>query len=112
MLYPSDFIAPGYLALETMFPILPASINIVTNQRHGSKKDGSRTKPSDCPSGTLPISEAKKRFGLDHETVEALKDGVGADAPTWTGVAPNGDIWVGTRDGKGRKEGNISDYEY
>lgn len=68
------------------------------------------SKPDDCPAGTLPIDKAKKPFGLDHDDVETIKDGVGAGPKTWTGIAPNGDIWVGTPDGKGRPEGNIGDF--
>ncbi|WP_234413398.1 RHS repeat-associated core domain-containing protein [Stenotrophomonas sp. ZAC14D2_NAIMI4_7] len=75
-------------------------------------KTGDAAKPKNCPTGTLPIDTAKKKFGLDHDAVETIKDGAGAGANTWTGIAPNGDIWVGTPDGKGRDEGNISDYGY
>lgn len=62
--------------------------------------------------GTLPIDKAKNPFGLDHDAVETIKEGAGASSPTWTGIAPNGDIWAGTNDGKGRKEGNTGDYGY
>ncbi|MET4679527.1 RHS repeat-associated core domain-containing protein [Stenotrophomonas rhizophila] len=77
-----------------------------------NQKDGSASKPNNCPTGTLPIDKAKKPFGLDHDAVETIKEGAGASPATWTGIAPNGDIWVGTNDGRGRQEGNIGDYGY
>lgn len=75
-------------------------------------KTGDGAKPKNCPTGTLPIDKAKKKFGLDHDAVETIKDGAGAGPNTWTGIAPNGDIWVGTPDGKGSDGCNIGDYGY
>ncbi len=73
-------------------------------------KDGSESKPKDCPTGTLPIDQAKGKFGLNHGDVEAIKDNVDAAPTTWTGIAPNGDVWVGTPDGSGTNEGPFRDY--
>jgi RHS repeat-associated protein len=73
-------------------------------------QDGSESKPSNCPSGTLPIDQAKGKFGLSHQDAEDIKVGVIAGPQTWTGIAPNGDVWVGTPDGKGRNEGRFSSY--
>jgi hypothetical protein len=73
-------------------------------------KDGSGSKPNDCPAGTLPIDVAKKKYGWDHDDVEGIKYGVNAAPDTWTGIAPDGVIWVGTPDGSGRSEGHYGEY--
>lgn len=73
-------------------------------------KDGSESKPDNCPTGTLPIDQAKGKFGLDKDDVHTIKKGVNAGPATWTGIAPNGDVWVGTPDGKGTNGGSFSDY--
>jgi RHS repeat-associated protein len=73
-------------------------------------KDGSASKPSECPTGTLPINEAKGKFGLSHDDAETIKHGVRGKSTTWTGIAPNGDVWVGTSDGKGTNEGPFGTY--
>ncbi len=59
---------------------LDSLTNWVMNQN-----DGSESKPSNCPSGTLPIDKAKKKLGLDKDGVHDIKDGVCADPRTWTG---------------------------
>ncbi|WP_353075658.1 RHS repeat-associated core domain-containing protein [Stenotrophomonas sepilia] len=91
---------------------LPVIVDALANLYFSKKKDGARSKPTNCPVGTLPIDTAKKSFGLDHGAVETIKEGSAASPTHWTGIAPNGDIWVGTQDGKGRMEGNISDYGF
>ncbi|WP_235646734.1 MULTISPECIES: RHS repeat-associated core domain-containing protein [Stenotrophomonas] len=91
---------------------LPVIVDALANLYFSKKKDGARSKPTNCPVGTLPIDTAKKSFGLDHGAVETIKEGSAASPTHWTGIAPNGDIWVGTQDGKGRIEGNISDYGF
>lgn len=103
-LFPADSM-PGMVSTWTL--AIPGMISA-----HFNKKHGDQSKPSDCPAGTLPIDKAKRPFGIDHEAVESIKKGVHANPKTWTGIAPNGDIWVGTQDGKGRVEGNIGDYGY
>jgi hypothetical protein len=91
---------------------LPVIADALSSLQFSKKTDGARSKPANCPAGTLPIDKAKKSFGLDHDAVETIKDGAGASPTHWTGIAPNGDIWVGTQDGKGRTEGNIGDYGF
>ncbi len=73
-------------------------------------KDGSESKPKDCPTGTLPIDQAKEKFGLDKDDVHAIKDGVHAGNTTWTGIAPNGDVWTGTPNGVGTNHGPYEPY--
>jgi hypothetical protein len=60
--------------------------------------------------GTLPIDQAKGKFGLSKDDVHTIKSGVNAKPSTWTGIAPNGDVWVGTPDGKGTNEGPLGTY--
>lgn len=91
---------------------LPVIVDALANLYFSKKKDGARSKPTNCPVGTLPIDTAKKSFGLDHDAVETIKEGSAASPTHWTGIAPNGDIWVGTQDGKCTCLGNISDYGF
>jgi RHS repeat-associated protein len=78
--------------------------------QYNKTQDGSESKPSECPTGTLPINEAKGKFGLSKDDVHAIKDGVLAGQTTWTGIAPNGDVWTGTPDGSGVNHGNYGPY--
>jgi RHS repeat-associated protein len=73
-------------------------------------KDGSESKPKDCPTGTLPIDQAKGKFKLDKDDVHTIKDGVQAGQTTWTGIAPNGDVWTGTPNGVGTNHGPFGTY--
>jgi RHS repeat-associated protein len=73
-------------------------------------KDGSESKPDNCPSGTLPIDQAKGKFGLDKDKVHGIKDGVQAGPRTWTGIAPNGDVWTGGPGGIGTNHGPYGPY--
>lgn len=119
----------GGPSVERMFPAFEMSASLLSAQQwlnpssanwmlakaisgQFSKKDGSSSRPNDCPAGTLPIDKAKRPFGIDHDGLEAIKKGVGATPKTWTGIAPNGDIWVGTPDGNGRNEGNLEDFGF
>jgi RHS repeat-associated protein len=83
--------------------------NELLNQLNEAK-DGSESKPDNCPTGTLPLPAATGKFGLSHDDAEAIKRGVGAKPTTWTGIAPNGDVWVGTPDGTGTNEGPYGTY--
>jgi RHS repeat-associated protein len=78
--------------------------------QYNKTQDGSESKPSECPTGTLPIDQAKGKFGLSHDDAETIKRGVRGKTTTWTGIAPNGDVWVGTTDGKGTNEGPFGAY--
>ncbi|MCS4309397.1 RHS repeat-associated protein [Rheinheimera pacifica] len=55
------------------------------------------TRPKDCPSGTLDIDKAKKRFGWEKDTLHGIKDaahgGMGT-GKSWTGVAPDGTVGI------------------
>jgi RHS repeat-associated protein len=73
-------------------------------------KNGSESKPKDCPVGTLPLPAAKGTFDLGHDDIEQIKKGINAGPKTWTGIAPNGDVWVGTPDGKGTNEPPFGTY--
>lgn len=73
-------------------------------------KDGSESKPDNCPTGTLPIDKAKGKFKIDKDGVYDIKKGVGAGPRTWTGIAPNGDVWTGGPQGVGENHGPFGDY--
>lgn len=60
-------------------------------------KNQNEIKPKDCPSGTLGLDEAKKRFGWDNETGHKIKEeahGGTATGKSWTGVAPDGTVGI------------------
>jgi len=88
----------GYSPCETMEP---GACGRMHNEQ---------SKPDGCPSGTLPIDKAKRKFGLDHGQVETIKDRAGAYPKTWTGIDPAGNVWVGTPDGVGENAGHYTDY--
>jgi len=50
-------------------------------------------RPSGLPTGTVPIDQA----GLSRAKTHKIKDGVGAGRDQWTGVDPNGNVWVAAR---------------
>ncbi|WP_228739209.1 RHS repeat-associated core domain-containing protein [Xanthomonas euvesicatoria] len=68
-------------------------------------KEDSEQKPKNCPTGTLPIDKAKGKFGFDKDGLHGIKEGVGAGPKTWTGIAPNGDVWTGGPGGVGENHG-------
>ena len=69
-----------------------------------ASKPGS--KPKDAPPGTKPIDQS----GLGHEDIEKVKDGVGAGAADWTGIAPNGDVITSDSNGNAVNNGHYGDY--
>ncbi len=73
-------------------------------------KDGSESKPDNCPSGTLPIDKAKGKFGLDKDDVHKIKKGIHAGPRTWTGIDPDGNVWTGGTGGVGENHGPFDPY--
>ena len=63
-------------------------------------------KPKNCPAGTKPIDQA----GLSKDDLHGIKEGVGAGAQDWTGIAPNGDVITGDHEGNAVNNGNYKDY--
>lgn len=54
-------------------------------------------KPKNCPSGTLDIDKAKKKYGWSKDKLHGIKDaahgGMGT-GKSWTGVAPDGTVGI------------------
>ncbi|MBI3772986.1 MAG: type IV secretion protein Rhs [Gammaproteobacteria bacterium] len=63
-----------------------------------------QSKPDGCPTGTIPIDQAKGKFKWDKDDVHKIKKRADANPTDWTGVSPNGHIWTG--DGKGNAVDN------
>jgi hypothetical protein len=78
--------------------------------KDGREKDGSESRPNNCPTGTIPIDVAKDKLDLDRDDIHKIKKGVGADADTWTGIDPDGNVWTGGIDGIGSRGGHYTDY--
>jgi hypothetical protein len=57
---------------------------------------GPQPKPKNCPSGTVPVDQAKLPPGVKPHDI---KDDVGAGATDWVGVAPNGDVITSDAEG-------------
>lgn len=99
-------VALNFLRLATiMSPFGPAVI-----AQLNSKDDGSESKPDNCPTGTLPIDKAKGKFGFGKDGLHEIKEGVGAGPRTWTGIAPNGDVWTGGPGGEGTNHGSYGTF--
>ncbi len=63
-------------------------------------------KPSNPPSGTVPIDQA----GFPRGTADQIKKIIGARPNDWTGIAPNGDIITGTPNGEVINHGPIEPF--
>lgn len=63
-------------------------------------KPGNESRPTDAPSGTIPIDQV----GLGRGDVHDIKDGVQNGTRDRTGIAPNGDVI--TNDPRGRAVNN------
>jgi RHS repeat-associated protein len=87
-------IAPGVTAQSDGIPYFNLSEK---GQAKGTPK------PTDAPSGTVPIDQA----GLPRGTADKIKKIIDAKRNDWTGIAPNGDIITGTPDGKAINHGPI-----
>lgn len=73
------------------------------------KATGKGSKPDNCPTGTLPIDQAKGPFCLDKDDIHTIKKGLGAGNQDWVGIAPNGDI-ITTEDGEAVNNGPLDSY--
>jgi RHS repeat-associated protein len=65
-----------------------------------------QSKPTNAPPGTVPIDQG----GLSSGDIHDIKDGIGAGATDWTGIAPNGDIITTGPDGKMINHGPADSY--
>ncbi|MFK2900312.1 hypothetical protein ISP15_08195 [Dyella jejuensis] len=77
---------------------------------HGYANKSTESKPKGVPPGTIPIDDAKGRYGWDKDDVHNIKDGIGAGPKDWTGVSPDGRIWGGDSNGDAVDHGNWEDY--
>jgi hypothetical protein len=77
-------------------------------QRGGdSPRDRSRqSRPRNAPRGTVPIDQS----GLDHETIEKIKDAIGAGPRDWVGITPDGHVVTGDSEGNAEDHGHVSDF--
>ena len=66
--------------------------------------------PIKPPSGTRPINKAPQ-IGGDSGLLHGIKEGIGAAANDWVGIAPNGDIITTGENGETVVNGNVSDYK-
>jgi hypothetical protein len=62
------------------------------------------------PSPQRDGSESKPDNNWTTDEVHAIKLGVGAGARTWTGIAPDGNVWTGGPRGIGTNHGHFSTY--
>ena len=64
-------------------------------------KPGNESRPTDAPTGTIPVDQS----GLGRGDVHDIKDGIGAGAKDWTGITPNGDVITSNPDGSSVNHG-------
>ncbi len=85
-----------------------ADMTALNASSNGGSGGGSArsSKPAGCPTGTVPIDEA----GLDSETIHKIKDGAGQGPRDWTGVDPEGNVWVDDGTGSAISPGHIDDF--
>lgn len=76
---------------------------ILATSRPGSEPNG-------CPSGTIPIDQAKGPRGWDKDDVHGIKDGVGAGPRDWVGVTTDGHVITGDFEGNAVDNGPAEDY--
>ncbi|MFT3777042.1 MAG: RHS repeat-associated core domain-containing protein [Ottowia sp.] len=69
-------------------------------------KPGNESRPIDASTGTKPIDQS----GLGRGEIHDIKDGVGAGARDWTGIAPNGDVITSDPEGNAINHGPADDY--
>ena len=102
--------------VENISNILP---NEVTVECHGfkcfpmfNKKPRVQSEPDNCPTGTLPLDKAKKKFGLkgeDHNRIKGPR-GTNSGPKDWVGIAPNGDVLTTNPDGSIENWGPVGDF--
>jgi RHS repeat-associated protein len=63
-------------------------------------------RPSGLPTGTVPIDQS----GLDRETIHKIKQQTGQGPKDWTGVDPEGNVWVDDGTGRGVPVGHCDDF--
>ena len=90
--------------------VIATTIAVERFTRPYRESDGSESKPNNCPTGTLPIDQAKPKFGLDAADVHKIKKGVEASPRTWTGIDSDGNVWTGGPKGVGDNHGPYTDY--
>jgi len=74
------------------------------------QRNGSESKPDNCPPGTLPINQVKRQNNWTTEEVHTIKRGIGAGTRTWTGIDPDGNVWTGGPRGIGTNHGHFSTF--
>ncbi|MBK8164196.1 MAG: RHS repeat protein [Gammaproteobacteria bacterium] len=94
-------------------PFWPKWIRDLTDP-YRNKEDKSRTqsKPDNCPTDTVPLDKAKKKFGLkgeDHNKIKG-RSGTKSGPKDWVGIAPNGDVITTNPDGSAENWGNYKDF--
>ncbi len=74
--------------------------------RGGGRDRSRQSRPTDAPSGTVPIDES----GLSKDDIHKIKDGVGAGPRDWVGISPEGHVIITDGDGHAVDEGPADSY--